>query len=386
MCQPITKISIKEHNQEAKAVWDSFFVGEPIRPPVTLGTATQYFIFNEHLNPDKRVTFENYSLDAKMMLDFQLQAAAWRAEYIAPYCDDPIGIPDIFKVYVDLQNFDEAAYFGAPVSFIPDQVPDTLPILSGDRKNALFDIGLPDPLNGGWYQNAHRLYDEMMEILVKQPTFLDRPIQMDPFGIRTCGPFTIAIALRGHELLTDLYEDPEYVCELLDFITEGTIARICTHLRFFNLDCPALDMFFADDSIQLISQKMFKRFLLPVYLKLKSGVTTAERVKVHLCGDATHHFLTLKEELGCYEFETGFPIDFSQVRRDLGPEVTIQGGPNVMLLKDGTPEDVDVETRRILQSGILEGGRFILREGNNLAPHTPFENLDAMYQAARNYL
>jgi uroporphyrinogen-III decarboxylase len=41
------------------------------------------------------------------------------------------------------------------------------------------------------------------------------------------------------------------------------------------------------------------------------------------------------------------------------------------------------ETRRILDSGVLEGGRFVLREGNNLAPHTPFENLEAMYQTAR---
>jgi hypothetical protein len=381
----IASISFEEHNHESKAVWDSYYAGNPIRPPVVLGTATQYFIFNEYLNPGGAVTFETYSLDANMMLNFQLQAAAWRAQYIAPYCDDPVGLPESFVVYVDLQNFDEAAYFGAPVEFIPNQVPDTYPILVGDRKNALFDIGLPDPLKGGWYKHAHRLFDEMMEMLIEQPTYLDREIKMNPFGIRTSGPFTIAIALRGHELLTDLYEDPEYVHELLDFITEGTIARICAHLRFFDLDCPAPDMFFADDSIQLISPKMFHQFLLPVYHKLKSGVTTADRIKVHLCGDASHHFLALKEELGYYEFETGFPINFSQVRSELGPDVTIHGGPNVVLLRDGTPEEVQLETRRILESGILEGGRFILREGNNLTPHTPFENLDAMYQTARSY-
>src|SRR5581483_2935932 len=39
----------------------------------------------------------------------------------------------------------------------------------------------------------------------------------------------------------------------------------------------------------------------------------------------------------------------------------------------------DLETRRILQSGVLEGGLFILREGNNLAPGTPLENIEAMY-------
>jgi hypothetical protein len=379
----VSAVSIEEHNQEARAVWDAFHAGRPIRPPIVLGTATQFFIFNENLNPAEAVTFERYSLDAGVMLDFQLRAAAWRGQYIAPYCDDPAGIPEKFIVRVDLQNFDEAAYFGAPVEFIPNQVPDTLPILAGDQKNAFFYAGLPDPLRGGWYTNAHRLYDGMMEILQKHPTYLDRPVQMDPFGIWTSGPFTIAVALRGHELLTDLYEDPDYVRNLLDFITEGTIARICAHLEFFGMASPAPEMFFADDSIQLISSKMLREFLLPVYRKLKAGVTTADRVKVHLCGDASRHFKTLKDEIGCYEFETGFPIDFGTVRRQLGPEVTIHGGPNIMLLRDGTPDEVIKETRRILDSGVLEGGRFVLREGNNLAPHTPFENLEAMYQTAR---
>jgi uroporphyrinogen-III decarboxylase len=41
--------------------------------------------------------------------------------------------------------------------------------------------------------------------------------------------------------------------------------------------------------------------------------------------------------------------------------------------------------RRILQSGVLEGGRFLLREGNNLAPGTPLENTEAMYYAGREF-
>ncbi len=375
---------IEEHNQEAQAVWDAFNVGQPTRPPVMIGTGTQFFIFNDDLNPGEVVTFEDYCTDAKTMLDFQLRSAVWRTEHIAPYCDDPVGRPEVFEVKVDLQNFDEAAYFGAPVEFIPHQVPDTRPKLDGDRKNALFDAGLPDPLTAGWYVNAHRICDDMADLIAKNPSYLDRPIKMTPFGIRTMGPLTIAIALRGHEFLTDFYEDPDYARTLLDFITEGTIARISAHLDFFGLENPDSEMFFADDSIQLISPKMLRDFMLQVYRKLKAGVTNAEKVKVHLCGDASRHFKILKEEIGCNDFETGFPVDFGKIRQQLGPEVTIHGGPNIMLLRDGTPKKVAVEVQRILESGILEGGKFILREANNLAPRTPFENLNAMYQTARS--
>jgi uroporphyrinogen-III decarboxylase len=207
---------------------------------------------------------------------------------------------------------------------------------------------------------------------------------MTPFGIWTEGPLTLAIALRGHEFLTDFYEDPDYACALLDYITQGTIARICAHLDFFSLPNPDTTMFFADDSIQLISTKMLKEFILPVYRKLKAGITTAENIKVHLCGDASRHFKIIKDKIGCNDFETGFPIDFGGIRRQLGPEVTIHGGPNIMLLRDATPQEVAAEVRRILKSGVLEGGRFVLREANNLAPRTPFENLNAMYHTARS--
>jgi len=43
------------------------------------------------------------------------------------------------------------------------------------------------------------------------------------------------------------------------------------------------------------------------------------------------------------------------------------------------------EVRRILASGIMRGGRFVLREGNNLPPGVPVENVAAMYETAKEY-
>jgi hypothetical protein len=317
------------------------------------------------------------------MLQFQLRAAGWRAANIAPYCDDPVGLPDSFSVYVDLQTYDDAGFFGAPVVFLPNQVPDTRPILTGDKKRLLFDRGLPDPLTGGIFASAHRLHEQMAGYLDRHPTYLDRPVSLEPFGLYTCGPLTTATALRGTEFYLDLYSDPEYARELLGFVVEGTIARIRAQRRFFGLDEVAPDLFFADDAIQMISGQMLAEFLLPAYRRLKAGLTTADRIKLHLCGDATRHFSLLKEELGVFEFETGYPVDFGWLRRELGPEVTIHGGPSAVFLQQVTPEEVRTETGRILNSGICDGGRFVLREGNNLVPGTPLANLKAMYETVR---
>lgn len=375
---------VNDHNQEAREVWDAFYRGKPIRPPMAVGTNTQFFIFNHLLNPGGKITFRDYLMNAKTMLDFNLKSTIWRIENIAQFCDDPIALPDQFEIRIDFQNFEEASYFGAPIEFLENQVPDTRPILAGDRKNALFDLPYPDPMTAGFYATAGHHFEAILTILQKNPTFLDRPVTIQPYGYWTGGFLTLAIALRGVEFLTDLIEDEEYAQSLLNYLYKGIVARVETYHHLFNLPFPGPDLFFTDDAIQLISSKMLKKYLLPIYKKYKSKITTAEHIKIHLCGDASRHFTILRDELGVNEYETGFPIDFTNLRKDLGPDVTIHGGPNIMILRDGSAQEVELETRRILRSGILDGGKFVLREGNNLAPHTPLENLAAMYQEVKS--
>jgi uroporphyrinogen-III decarboxylase len=131
---------------------------------------------------------------------------------------------------------------------------------------------------------------------------------------------------------------------------------------------------------------MYREHVLPHHRRLCDTFSADDSPRsIHLCGDATRHFVTLRDELNIREFDTGFPVDFGQLRRDLGRDVVIQGGPHVELLRSGTAAQVREEVRRILSTGVLEGGRFILREGNNLAPGTPPENTEAMYYAAKEY-
>jgi uroporphyrinogen-III decarboxylase len=218
-------------------------------------------------------------------------------------------------------------------------------------------------------------------------TYLGRPVKFDPAAplssfLGTDGPLTVATNLRGTELYSDFYSDPEYVHQLLDFIAEGTIARIRAQRRFFGIPEKTETWGYADDAVQMLSTDMVREFIVPVHRKMKEALTTGDRISIHLCGDATRHFKLLRDELGVYSFDTGFPVDFAWLRQELGPEVEILGGPRTTLLHDGAPEQVSREVRRILESGIMEGGRFILREANDLAPGTPLQNLAAMYQTA----
>lgn len=82
-------------------------------------------------------------------------------------------------------------------------------------------------------------------------------------------------------------------------------------------------------------------------------------------------------------FDTGFPIDFSALREQVGDEVHINGGVHVDILLRGSPAAVRAEVRRILGSGIMRGGKFVMKEANNMPPCTPEENIRAMYEATR---
>jgi uroporphyrinogen-III decarboxylase len=52
------------------------------------------------------------------------------------------------------------------------------------------------------------------------------------------------------------------------------------------------------------------------------------------------------------------------------------------LFVGGNRDELVAETERILHSGVLEGGRFILQEGNNLPPRTPLDYCQAVYETA----
>lgn len=369
-----------EHNAEVKAMWEAFHARRPTRVPVIWGTNTRFFMFSDAANP-QRVGFRRYTLDVDVMFDMQLQFQRWTRFNLLQ--DAPLGLPEAWSIQPDFQNFYEAAWFGCPIEFIDGQVPDTRPAFADDPEGALRG-GVPDPF-GGLFAEALRFY-ERFRARAERETFLGRPIRVNlpGCGCGTDGPLTVACNLFGPDFVcTAMIEAPHRLERLLRFITDATIQRVRAWRRLGGLSPTIENYGFADDSCALISTAMYREHVLPHHRALCDALGPTGPRSIHLCGDASRHFPTLRDELGIRGFDTGFPIDFAKVRQAVGPDVLIQGGPHVELLLRAAPPQVEAETRRVLDSGALEGGRFILREGNNLAPFTPLENTEAMYRAAR---
>ncbi len=366
-------------NEEKQKVWQAYHDRKPTRVPVTLGANPRTVLFNKDWNP-KGISFAEYFSDASALMEIQLQFMEYRTQVLNQYCDSPVGRPEELTFYVDNQNSYDSLYFGNPIVFRDGQVADTTPVLSGDNKYQIFEMDIEHPLDNPFIKECTHRYEDIKEA-AESLSYHGMTFKVQPPIMGFDGHLTIATCLRGMELYTDIYEDPDYVQRLLDFLHRAVIIRNRAVAESFGQEAfKGSSGGYADDSIQLISPQMYEELVLPFHRAWYSLWSEKGPHSIHLCGDATRHFLTIHRELHVNSFDTGYPVDHGQLREDLGNDVQIYGGPEAMLLRDGTTEQVYERTREILQSGIMEGGRFVLRDANNLPPNTPEENLAAMYE------
>jgi uroporphyrinogen-III decarboxylase len=371
-------------NEDKARIHEAYRSHKPIRVPVIFGANPRLVVLDPKWNR-AGITFRDYFTSGAVLVEMQLRFMEYRTQYLNQYCDDPTGRPEKFEFYVDWQNSYDSLYFGCPLHYRDGEVPDTTPILAGADKQRLFDFDLDHPLDNPFIRWMLQRYEDIKSAAGRLSqagvSFSVRPPML---GFD--GHLTIATCLRGQELYSDFYEDPPYVHKLLDFI--GRAVGIRNQALGDRLGVKAFDgptAWFADDSIQLISIETYRQFLLPQHRQWYARWSVQGPHFIHLCGDATRFFPLLHRELNVCGFDTGFPVDHGALRRELGPEVELLGGPEVGLLLSGTPERVYARTQAILQSGVMAGGRFMLREANNLPPRVPEPNLKTFYQACLDH-
>ena len=377
------------HNAQSEALWQAFAKGEHLRIPVRFCTNPRMLLLDPKYNI-RQISFEQYMTDPEVMAQTRLEFLYWMRHLLPG--DHVKGVPDEWVVDIEFQNMYDMVWFGCPVHYRINQVPDTTPILDDDRKRMLFDRGIPDPFQGEWvdrYLN-HRGYLERK--VAEGWTFLGKPVKLSthsPFS-GTDGVFTAACGLRGcTQLCLDLLMDPEYAIQLLEFVHTAIIERMKAWWKHFNLPYPVKNSGTADDSVEMLSVDQYREFVLPLHRKLfdtfglpaTSGNDNTRAI--HLCGNAQRLFPVLKQELGITLFDTGFPVDFARFREEMGPECLISGGPAVGFFVQDTPTACVAEAERILRSGVLRGGKFILQEGNNLPPCASLDTCERVYETGK---
>jgi len=320
--------------ENIRQLWDDFTRKQNRRVPMTFVCDEQIWL------KASGYKFGEFYKDPKVHLDAQLEGRRWFCDNIAG--DMIPGYPERWGIGVQ-EWMDENEFFGCEVIYQEDDYAWALP-LPMDKESLLGHIADLDSEERVRQNSALKMYQALKE-LADGMVYFDRPVDVHPPGGGTHGIFTKSAEIRGLEqICIDLHEDPEFAEKLLNLVTDKTIARIKAFRKLTGIEAelPSSGGFgFADDSLQMLSAKMYERFVLPRHERLYSAMTTGPR-SIHLCGRSSQHYELLRHKLGITALDGPGPfIDHGHYLKTLGPEFNFSAQTDHTVLARGPESEID---------------------------------------------
>ena len=186
----------------------------------------------------------------------------------------------------------------------------------------------------------------------------------------------------GEQAMLDIMDDPAFVHAVMERATNISI-EIGKALIYAGVDGIYIGDAWASASI--ISPSIYEEFCLPYHRKASEAFQSlGTKVYLHICGNS-QPMLHLMAETGVDAIE---PLDvdggvkLEEVRARVGDKICLKGGVSTLLLLRGSREEVYKESRRCIE--LLGPQSYILGGADDIPRDTPFENIDAMVQAAKH--
>ncbi len=199
--------------------------------------------------------------------------------------------------------------------------------------------------------------------------------------------------MRGvDELLMDLYEDPEFICRLMDILTDISIkiAENMIDAVGDNVDV----VFYGDDlghqQSTLISPKHYREFVKPRHKRFFAAVKARSKAKILLHSDgAIFPLIADLIEIGLDALNpiqvSARGMDPAKLKQEFGDRLTFWGGIDTRdILPFGSPDDVRAEVRRMIDILGTNGG-YVLGSVQAIQAEVPPENIVTMIEEAKSY-
>lgn len=262
----------------------------------------------------------------------------------------------------------EAEAFGAEIRFSENEIPNIVGRLVTDA-DEVAALEVPSLDRG-----------RVREYLKANSIVASRIKDKNIYG-GCIGPFSLAGRLFDlSELMMAMYIEPETVTMLLDkcaaFITSYLLAMKETGISGVILAEPAAGLVSNDDCYQYSS----------VYIKKIVDAVQDDRFSIvlHNCGN-TGHCTDAMIRSGASALHFGNRADMVEALNTCPADMPVMGNIDpVGVMKQATPEQVYSTVSELLEktSGYCN---FILSSGCDVPPRTPFENIQAFYQALADY-
>jgi len=273
---------------------------------------------------------------------------------------------DVVVLMADL--FMEAEAMGAKVEFPDDDMPRLRSYLLGSDKGRLSSLERPDPAKSG---RMPAYFEACKQVAAS--------VKDSAIGGVLCGPWTLAVNLRGAEnLIVDTATDPQFVHELMRFTVEISkamgVAVSAAGVGLSFSEAPA--------SCSLISPKIFREFVLPydrelaTYLKeRRMGLT------LHVCG-FIDPIMDLILATGAVAVSMDQPSSLEKMLAAGKDKAVTVGNVSTGVFVGGTEQGVEDEIKRCLAAGKGSNG-YILATGCEISPRGDLAKVKYFCQRAR---
>lgn len=272
---------------------------------------------------------------------------------------------DLDAITVDSDAYREASAVGAELEFPEDGLPAIRRYAILDKEAFQFPYLR--------IEDCPRLVDKIEGV---------RAVK-DHFGKEkaVCGWIEAPLQCAGtlysmDSYMEDIFEEPEFVSDLLDYVTELDIRFAKEQVR-----AGADILGIGDAMASLVSPNAYEKYFLPHTKKLVQEIRKDcdVKLKYHICGNSTH-LLKYAEEIGFDIVNIDHPVDIHNAIDMVHGNICLKGNLNPVNLMRNTPQQVQEEAKQLLAVGYP---KFILSPGCEVGRDTPAENLHAFVDSAK---
>jgi uroporphyrinogen decarboxylase len=263
----------------------------------------------------------------------------------------------------------EAEAFGAEIRVNDDEVPSVIGRIVCDEEEA---EALAVPSVGAARTGAY------IEAIRKAKALItDRPVLAGMIG-----PFSLAARLLDvTEIMMDCYDEPDMVHTVL----EKCATFLIEYAKAYK-DAGADGIIMAEPVSGLLSPSLEEEFSSPYVKAIVDAVQDDNFIVVyHNCGGNTVKMTESLISFGAAAYHFGNAVDMGEMLEKFPENILLMGNVDPAgVLRQSTPEVVrDVTLGIMKKCGSYKN--FVISSGCDIPPATPWENIDAFFNAVEEY-
>ena len=263
----------------------------------------------------------------------------------------------------------EAECFGAQVRFSDEEVPTVVGRLIHDADEAeALTVPAVGAARSGLYIDAIRRAAQMIT---------DRPVLAGMIG-----PFSLAARLLDvSEIMADCYDEPEMV----ETVLEKATAFLIEYARAYKA-AGADGIMMAEPVAGLLSPALEEEFSSPYVKQIVDAVQDdGFAVIYHNCGDNTPRMLDSILSTGAAAYHFGNAVSMRDMLERIPADTVVMGNLDpAAVLRMGDTETVRRATLALM-TDCAPYPNFVPSSGCDMPPLTPWENIDAFFEAVEAF-